>query len=725
MVVTKDWITDSMPKPASKALLSPLFIPVSPSLSDAIINDIKSFQNIVDDLNVKVEIHGHDKIVLTPSNLTRDGWEILCQERINTYIKSNIAEVSLDISMKAIPLLLPTIMQIQKSEKCFSYTPPAQGQGQVHLFVGHPNVIQKIKSDLDGINARITVTTVQIDLDEMKFAYIMQLKQNDVSLAYPTIDVKYTCPNTLTLRGTVHDINEFWTSLHADYDHFSTTVDIKDQQLFEFLQSNLGQYEIKVFITKSFQISAAVHVTKSGGTCYLHLLGEPKFQQLIKKAGDSIPEELCSRSLLVGPLYNHFHSDKKDIADYNDLCSQHNQIIITTTDKEVCIMGFRNPVDDFFSSLKDFIDRKCQVTEHVELEIGMWRLFQGPLCMKWNYIASFKMESDVKITANRSPQGNRDKYVIQLDGRIDTVKSIREKIISLEGSVFIKQVQLTRPGIKEYIKGEIIQAAIHGIEAEHKVCIEINENMAHSNDVECIPVKFNGYREVLVACTKELKKVIVCVGDITEFNRADVLVNAANGDLQHAGGVAKAFADKGGPIIQDLSTKYTRTHGTLCDGDIWLTTDIGHLPCKALIHAVGPNWSRSSKSDRSLFSAFFKSLKSASANAYKSIAFPAISTGVYGCPYDVCAQCWIEAVVKFLGIEVASPLSEIYFVANDAASAEHVVKAMKLQPSDAFSIVTPENTMAIRSTSNTKGTIPNIDYLKVHKGSLLDVKVCQ
>lgn len=212
-----------------------------------------------------------------------------------------------------------------------------------------------------------------------------------------------------------------------------------------------------------------------------------------------------------------------------------------------------------------------------------------------------------------------------------------------------------------------------------------------------------------------------------------MLVNAANGELQHSGGVAKAFVDKGGPVIQETSTKYWKNHGRISDGDVWLTTDVGELSCKALVHAVGPKWNQDTKSEKCLFSAFFKSLKCAV--SYKSIAFPAIGAGIYGCPYDVCTKCWIEAVVSFLNAEPSSRLSEIYFVAHDATSAEHVVKAIKLQ-SSVFSVVHPEGTSdTLEKPIHQRTRIPSlqysersstshrVDYLTLHRGSLLDVKV--
>ena len=78
-------------------------------------------------------------------------------------------------------------------------------------------------------------------------------------------------------------------------------------------------------------------------------------------------------------------------------------------------------------------------------------------------------------------------------------------------------------------------------------------------------------------------------GDITEF-RADVIVNAANEELKHIGGVADSVLKKGGQVIQQESDRYVRSHGSLKPGEIWLSHVVGNLSCSALIHAVGPRW---------------------------------------------------------------------------------------------------------------------------------------
>ena len=137
-------------------------------------------------------------------------------------------------------------------------------------------------------------------------------------------------------------------------------------------------------------------------------------------------------------------------------------------------------------------------------------------------------------------------------------------------------------------------------------------------------------------------------GDITK-EKVDVIVNAANGALQHDGGVARAIADKGGRKIKEESRVIIRNRGVLKDGEA-VTTNSGNLPCKAVVHAVGPRWDDvgSPKSEKILRLACLNSFFETQKLNMTSIALPAIGSGMYGMPKDVCAEVMFDAVDEFV-----------------------------------------------------------------------------
>ena len=144
-------------------------------------------------------------------------------------------------------------------------------------------------------------------------------------------------------------------------------------------------------------------------------------------------------------------------------------------------------------------------------------------------------------------------------------------------------------------------------------------------------------------------------------------MNAANTRLAHGAGVAGAIVKKGGRGIQKESDDFIRCNGLLDDGKVVMTGP-GKLPCKKIIHAVAPEWRiGEEKSKRLLKRACHESLVTASNNGFKSIAFPAISSGIYGMPKDVCAKVMFDAVSEYVSRRhtAKQTLTDVRFVNID------------------------------------------------------------
>jgi len=124
-------------------------------------------------------------------------------------------------------------------------------------------------------------------------------------------------------------------------------------------------------------------------------------------------------------------------------------------------------------------------------------------------------------------------------------------------------------------------------------------------------------------------------GDITQES-VDAVVNAANTQLSHGGGVAGVISRQGGPLIQQESNQWVLEHGPVTHESPAYTSG-GSLPCRYVIHAVGPIWG-SGDEDNKLAAAVRGSLELTETLDLKSIAFPAISTGIYGFPKERAAR---------------------------------------------------------------------------------------
>ena len=130
-------------------------------------------------------------------------------------------------------------------------------------------------------------------------------------------------------------------------------------------------------------------------------------------------------------------------------------------------------------------------------------------------------------------------------------------------------------------------------------------------------------------------------GDITEL-KVDAIVNAANAQLILGGGVAGAIREKGGPSIQD---ECRRIGGTYVGGAV--ITGAGNLKAKHVIHAVGPRMGEGDE-DLKLGNATQNILQLVVDHRLKSVALPAISTGIFGFPIERCAEIMISITQKYL-----------------------------------------------------------------------------
>jgi O-acetyl-ADP-ribose deacetylase (regulator of RNase III) len=155
----------------------------------------------------------------------------------------------------------------------------------------------------------------------------------------------------------------------------------------------------------------------------------------------------------------------------------------------------------------------------------------------------------------------------------------------------------------------------------------------------------------------------VLEGDITKL-ALDAIVNAANTSLLGGGGVDGAIHRAGGSEILEACKKIRNKQGGCPTGESVITT-AGKLPAKFVIHTVGPVWNGGKSNEAELLlSCYLNSLSLCKENNIKTIAFPNISTGIYGYPKEAAATIAIEAVNQFLQIN-PNKVEKIVFVCFD------------------------------------------------------------
>ncbi|MEL7597773.1 MAG: O-acetyl-ADP-ribose deacetylase [Clostridiaceae bacterium] len=158
------------------------------------------------------------------------------------------------------------------------------------------------------------------------------------------------------------------------------------------------------------------------------------------------------------------------------------------------------------------------------------------------------------------------------------------------------------------------------------------------------------------------RRIELIKGDITKL-KVDAIVNAANNSLLGGGGVDGAIHRAGGKDILDECIEIRNKQGGCKTGEAVITT-AGKLPANYVIHTVGPVWRGGNNDEEQLLAnCYINSLRVAAENKVETIAFPNVSTGVYGFPKELAAKIALEEVAKFLSTN--NTITKIIFVCFD------------------------------------------------------------
>ena len=148
----------------------------------------------------------------------------------------------------------------------------------------------------------------------------------------------------------------------------------------------------------------------------------------------------------------------------------------------------------------------------------------------------------------------------------------------------------------------------------------------------------------------------------------EAIVNADNGHLAHGGGVAGIISRAAGPALQAESDAVVAARGPFATGSAVVTT-AGALPFKGVIHAVGPRYGEGDE-ERKLLEALGNSFRLALENGWQSVAFPAVSSGIFAVPPEICARAYLRAAR-------AAPLRNVRLCLRDQPIVDAVLKEIK------------------------------------------------
>ncbi len=341
---------------------------------------------------------------------------------------------------------------------------------------------------------------------------------------------------------------------------------------------------------------------------------------------------------------------------------------------KVTVTGFREPVMEVSENLGCFIEKHTRIEETVRVKShAAVEFIKDRKSQHWlNFIKSDEVK--VRFDSKRP--------WIKLSGERTFVQPALTFFKSLADGLYMDTLILKKAGAKKYFleQGKIMLLML----AKEKgfVVVLQEDDMVEEEDDELTEASFEDFGQVF--CEVRIPggvTVTVRKADICKIS-VDAVVNAANEDLMHIGGLALALLKAAGPSLQQTSDQHTKANGPLKPGEA-IITDAGRLPCKYVVHAVGPCFSDSDRGTtvQRLRRAVRESLNQASSKNCSSIAIPVISSGIFGCPLDLCTESIAKELHEYIEYHnnggSNSTLTEIHLVDNNGSTVNAITQAVR------------------------------------------------
>jgi len=275
---------------------------------------------------------------------------------------------------------------------------------------------------------------------------------------------------------------------------------------------------------------------------------------------------------------------------------------------------------------------------------------------------SLKRKHNKVVTFANEPDLPEQEYSDEED--IDEDEQQRYMKLRYKRSASLPSIELNRELAKK-IRRMLKDEESNEEENLHKQLTDLKLNREGLDDKSTSEVKY----EYEFAHGQVLQ---VRLGDITE-EYTDIIVNESNGNLSHTSGVAGVLSQKGGKEVQLQSDRWVRKHGPVPPGQV-AVTEAGQLPCKWLIHTVGPIWRGGNwREDSELWDAMWNCLVWASKLHARSIAIPAIGATFSGFQKERCAYLLVDCIAKFFHKHPKTKLQEIRIVNHSDVVTDAVV----------------------------------------------------
>ncbi|NXY17710.1 PAR14 polymerase, partial [Atrichornis clamosus] len=522
----------------------------------------------------------------------------------------------------------------------------------LHVLVGEKEVVKKVEQELKLL---IEKATREIEREKQRTEQVVLLSPGEYGILqitglegkfcteFPDLQITYDyLQKIINLRGVPEEVYKVKGEI-LDHMHkmVKKTINIHPY-IFQFLKY-IDSETLSQSLFMSKQISAFYEL----GVGVIILKGSGPEDLL--KAEEEIKKELDYKSITLEDVSVLQKEEWQMLTKEN--CSNE-AVTVTQAESQVIIAGLSRAVAKAFEELSEFIGENTQLQRVVGGKpMAVMIYFEKEKVSDWGGL----QEKGVKIDFTTQKKCR----VISLSGPRTKVLEGVSLVEGILSGLHYKRVLIDAPGAKSYFKEQEHLLAPHAkqkfrclVLLEEQPEEQLEEQQEHGNGGK-------PYMQVTVGETViALYRADLCTHPV------DVVVNASNENLKHIGGLADALLRAAGPALQEECDELVRRNGNFQPGCA-VITGAGKLPCKNVIHAVGPRWRKEEPEIcvDLLRKTVKKCLRLAETYNHRSIALPAISGGIFAFPLELCTYSIVSSIKETLEKSKGeSSLKEVHLV---------------------------------------------------------------
>ncbi|KAM6945739.1 poly(ADP-ribose) polymerase family member 14-related sequence 1 [Aplochiton taeniatus] len=429
----------------------------------------------------------------------------------------------------------------------------------------------------------------------------------------------------------------------------------------EFLQDE-DQDELTSCLITSKGMDASLEI--NGQSIHLSALSE----KTLNEVEVHLKEELISKNLHAVDSTVLKMSEWQDLVTRlggaANISSRKVMISVVHESQQVVVTGYSQAVLSICEELADFLYQNAEVKETIGVKASAVTQF---IREHKKHIWQDKVKN--KVTAMF-----REKEIFLRGSRASVTesKALFENLVS---STFFDTLKMSKPGAKKFFQDK--EAMYISSATKQTGCVIQLMDTEDSGEGASAGAPQPVYQHL----TSDGVEIAVCKADMCSYP-VDAVVNVANQNLSHDGGLAEALLKAAGPQLQRESDDLIKSRGRLKPGDCVITGAGGRLACQHIIHAMGPTFdpANQQRAVGQLKRAVKGSLALAEAHGCRSVGLPGISSNRSGFPPNLCAETMIQAVKEHCDDRFGeNTLLKIHLVNDDDHIVQELEKATRKQ----------------------------------------------